>query len=196
MATLLEEVQKLKNELFKIKRRKSMKKLSFIIIHIFFLWCFILIYTLKGFNSEEVIIEKPKEIFQFKLESKNELLKEEKFDEMYEEYKEELKVKAFELCNSYINKQKGDCYYIAMKFIKEFKGLTKTKKIKIKESEALSGDLIYYSNNGYGQTHWAVYLDTDISLHGSGNWNGDTIFKKVHLEKMAKPIFYRVVEEE
>lgn len=110
-----------------------------------------------------------------------------------EEYKQEMKLKAFELVNKYMGGS-GDCFFIATKFVKELKGINQIQLVEINENELVAGDIIYYSHSSTGFTHWAVYIDKEVALHG--NFDGIVKIKKVHLENFAKPKFYKAIEKE
>lgn len=156
------------------------------ILNVIALWFFILIYSLKGYDEKPI---KPKEYIDIKVDLHTELPT---LDELQEKQRKELKEKAFELVNSYIGR-KGDCYYVSLTFIQELKGIIATGTYEIKESELMSGDLIYYSSNSLDSTHYAVYLDKDIALQP--NWNGKAKIGKVYYDKFSKPRFYRVKGE-
>ena len=167
---------------------------STLLLHTFAL----IILSLSFYSTDKtIVIEKTKDTFDFVEEMKKlELPKPNQYDLDYlkEEYERETKAKAFQLLNNYVGKYGKDCYYVAIQFVKELKGFETYELKKINEKDLQCGDLIYYSNNGKGQTHWAVYLDYETALQG--RWtNNINIIGKVHYDSFAKPKFYRVIEK-
>lgn len=114
-----------------------------------------------------------------------------------DEIKHAKEEEALALAEEYVGRF-GDCYKTSMAFIKELKEIKNARKEKIDVSEAIPGDLIYYSDNGAGSTHYAVYLSENTALqpgwYGNKIQQNTAIIGKVYYSGFSDPVFYRISE--
>ena len=55
-------------------------------------------------------------------------------------------------------------------------------------SQATPGDIVYYSNGGFGSAHVAVYIGNGQAVHGG--WNGNqTVVSGVNIPGATSPVF-------
>lgn len=99
---------------------------------------------------------------------------------------------AFNLALNFIG-MKGSCNEVAQSFIDAYFGegydiLLGTYSISM--DEAKPGDIIYYTNGGIGQQHYATYLGGASALHG--NVNGTTVIGNVYMAHGSTPQFRRL----
>lgn len=98
---------------------------------------------------------------------------------------------AFNLALEFIG-MKGSCASVAQAYINEYfgKGYNILDTYSITAEEAEPGDIIFYSNSGFGQQHYAVYLGGSSALHG--NINGTTVVAYVFMNYGSTPQFRRL----
>lgn len=101
-------------------------------------------------------------------------------------------VNAFELAKSFVG-MKGACNVVAQAFIDAYlgSGYDVLNTYPITLEEARPGDIIYYSNGGLGEQHYATYLGGSSALQG--NINGTTVIGSVYMSHGSTPQFKRLV---
>lgn len=101
-------------------------------------------------------------------------------------------VNAFELAKSFVG-MKGACNTVAQAFIDAYlgSGYDVLNTYPITLEEARPGDIIYYSNGGLGEQHYATYLGGSSALQG--NINGTTVIGSVYMSHGSTPQFKRLV---
>lgn len=99
---------------------------------------------------------------------------------------------AFDLAQEFIG-MKGSCASVAQAYINEYfgQGYNILNTYSISAEEAEPGDIIFYTNSGFGQQHYAVYLGGSSALHG--NINGTTVVAYVYMNYGSTPQFRRLV---
>lgn len=100
---------------------------------------------------------------------------------------------AFHLAENFIG-MKGSCNEVAQAFIDAYFGegydvLLGTYPITLEEAKP--GDIIFYTNGGIGQQHYATYLGGFSALQG--NINGTTFIGCVYMNRGSAPQFRRLV---
>ena len=100
-------------------------------------------------------------------------------------------IDAFTLAQSFIG-MRGSCVTVAQAFINSYfgEGYDVLDTYDISADEAEPGDIIYYSNSGFGQQHYAVYLGGSSALQG--NINGTTKLGYVYMNYGSTPQFKRL----
>ena len=114
-----------------------------------------------------------------------------KMNEVFLEEKGPADVDAFNLALSFVG-MRGSCNVVAQAFIDTYLGsghdiLTSTYRVT--KEEALPGDIIYYTDGGLGEQHYAVYLGGCSALQG--NVYGTTVIGSVYMNKGTTPQFFR-----
>lgn len=170
---------------YETNEQKLLSNLSKLIIHTLAIYTFVLLVK-NPFIAKQV--HKPKTFVKPKVnvETKD-------YNDLHNDYEQMRINKTYELAKKYEG-IKGDCYYISIKFIKELKGLTDYELVEIPNNEVETGDLIYYRNNGLGQTHYGIVIDYDNNISLQPNWNGRAIIGQILYDTFSKPIYYRLVE--
>lgn len=113
-------------------------------------------------------------------------------NDIFLEEKDYVDYNAFNLALDFVG-MKGSCNEIAQKFIDCYFGEGHNVLIdtySISSDEAKPGDIIYYTNGGLGQQHYAVYLGGSSALHG--NINGKAVIGCVYMSHGSTPQFYRL----
>lgn len=98
---------------------------------------------------------------------------------------------AFELAREFIG-MGGSCHQVAQAYINAYfgTGYNVLNTYSITAEEAEPGDIIFYTNSGFGQQHYAVYLGGSSALHG--NINGTTVVSYVYMNYGSTPQFRRL----
>lgn len=110
---------------------------------------------------------------------------------MASEVSSDVSASAYDFALNYIG-MGGWCTDVAQAFIDGYfgSGYNIFDTYSVSASEAMPGDIIYYSESGLGSQHYAVYLGGESALHG--NFNGTTIIRSIYLDGGSAPQFYRL----
>lgn len=87
----------------------------------------------------------------------------------------------------------GWCTTIAQKFVNHYlgSGYNIFDTYDISYSEAIPGDIIYYTNGGLGMQHYAVYLGGELALQGNMD-GGIAKIGSIYLTHGSEPQFRRL----
>ena len=109
----------------------------------------------------------------------------------FENLKGNVDYNAFHLAEEFIG-MGGGCNEVAQAFINAYygEGYNIFDTYPVSKEEAMPGDIIYYTNGGLGDHHYAVYLGGSSALQG--NIYGTTVLGSVYMTYGTEPQFQRL----
>lgn len=109
----------------------------------------------------------------------------------FEELKGVVDYDAFHLAEEFVG-MGGGCNVVAQAFIDAYfgEGFNIFDTYSVSKEEAKPGDVIFYTNGGLGDHHYAVYLGGSSALQG--NIYGTTVLGSVYMTYGTEPQFQRL----
>lgn len=128
---------------------------------------------------------------QYVIDKTNNYKRRRKENEEFEELKGRVDYDAFHLAEEFIG-MPGGCNVVAQAFINSYfgEGYNIFDTYPVSKEEAMPGDIIYYTNGGLGDHHYAVYLGGASALQG--NIYGTTVLGSVYMTYGTEPQFKRL----
>lgn len=128
---------------------------------------------------------------QYVIDNTNNYKRRRKENEEFEELKGRVDYDAFHLAEEFIG-MPGGCNVVAQAFINSYfgEGYNIFDTYPVTKEEAMPGDIIYYTNGGLGDHHYAVYLGGASALQG--NIYGTTVLGSVYMTYGTEPQFKRL----